>query len=278
MHFTLIVTSFKNDEQLVRLFDSLSRQSSFNHIIHLIYVNQNNFKTSLPLKDSIFLTEILTSRLSLSKARNTGLQECGVTDILAFPDDDCWYSDGIFDSVCEYFNVSNISNVNTNVYDPLLGKYYGSRTKKRVTIDSINIYFLPISVGIFVRFSDFSNARFNENFGVGSKYGCGEETLYLIEGGVVEKGGVYDGSLSVFHEVEDEGSADYLKIKTYSYGFGAMIRESFRLNSLGSLVSILTLFVRSTGACFLFLLKGDTSKALLYFYRSVYAFKGFLFK
>ena len=275
MHFTLIVTSFNNDRQLSRLFDSLNSQVPSDFSIHVIYVNQNNSRTRLILKNKIACTEILTSRLSLSSARNIGLERAGPTDILAFPDDDCWYANSFFKSVSSYFSNSDISNLSLNVYDPLSKKYYGSRPDRKVKINSINIYFLPISVGIFVRFSEFSGLRFNEEFGVGSKYGCGEETLYLISG-EAQKNGVYDGSLSVFHEVDE--MVGLSKVKSYSYGFGAMIRESVAINYFGSLMALIVLLFRSLVAFFWFLLKRDKYKTHLYFYRTWYVFKGFWLK
>jgi hypothetical protein len=278
MRFGLVVTS-RNISILDRFLISLNKSDLGSNEVCLIVVNQTNSKCHFNVTNkNIEIHEIISRPVSLSLARNIGLRMLSDVDILGFPDDDCWYSDTILSDISRYFSDQSISALCVNVFDPLLGQYYGSRPSVIKKINSVNIYTLPISVGIFVKFSDFKNIKFNEDFGVGAKYGSGEETLYLIDGGVLNKHFIYDGTLLVFHEVESEVDIDYLKIKTYSYGFGAMIRESFKLNSLGALVSISTLLVRSTGACFLFLLKGDKSKALLYFYRSVYTFKGFLFK
>lgn len=221
MKFALIVTS-QNFKYITRLLGSLEKQSWVDGIT-VIYVNQVG--TPLESKSNsqrYTLKELIVKPMSLSEARNVGLKALENEEFIGFPDDDCWYGHDVISNVADIFKLSGADVVCLNVYDPISGQYYGNRSRVRKWVSRWTLYSLPISVGIFCKNHYVQNHCFHNNFGVGARFGCGEETLYIADS-VYNRKCFYDGLQDVYHEVPH--SFAHAKVLKYSYGFAKMIKE-----------------------------------------------------
>jgi len=101
MRFSLIVATVGRTPELERLFQSLERQTFRD--FEVVVVDQNSDDRLLTIIDAFahgFTIRRLTCAPGLSHARNLGLHEAQ-GDIVAFPDDDCWYPDGVLAFVDE---------------------------------------------------------------------------------------------------------------------------------------------------------------------------------
>jgi GT2 family glycosyltransferase len=91
MRFSLVVATVNRTAELARFLAALAEQTYTN--FELIVVDQNlddRLRLVLAPYDSRFTIVHLHAALGVSHARNVGLQQsCG--EIVAFPDDDCWY-------------------------------------------------------------------------------------------------------------------------------------------------------------------------------------------
>ncbi len=227
MNISLIVTAQGDCKNINRLFKSLEeniincKQHSKINIIFIAQDIKSN-EMVLPYNLSESIKVIHADRMSLSKARNIGLQyvNCPV-DLIGFPDDDCWYPADFFHHLIKvYINKSQI--IITSVYDPFAKKHYGGRNfQKIVKINSWNILKIPLSVAIFIPIIniDCLKVKFIENIGAGNIIGSGEESIYLAHHmTILEKRATFFPALRVFHE--NENSINLKKTYLYSIGFG----------------------------------------------------------
>ena len=169
---------------------------------------------------------------SLSAARNAGIKEIPDEEsgVIAFPDDDCWYNPTVVSAALE--NLKEYDFVSMGIYDPIKRKGFGKhRTlNEKCVLYEANVLLKPISVSIFCKFRDKKEIPlFDEKFGVGTDWGSGEETDFLLQLLYTGKRGFYDSTDAVFHETDREKDFDAAVTYKYSVGFAAMAVKSLVL-------------------------------------------------
>ena len=225
--FNLIMTTQNIDgEKTKRFFDSLNAMTGDIREKLFLYIINQDKRPAAGL--TIKYKEIFTDKCSLSKARNLGLAQLPEEPgIIAFPDDDCWYSDSILKFVEE--NINNNDFICTGVFDPYKGISYGNNRplKTRTAIDEANALLLPISVGIFYKYSAVDEIPFfDERFGVGTDWGSGEETDFVLQLLKDGKRGEYNSFDCVYHEAERDKDFNVSSIYKDALGFAAMAEKS----------------------------------------------------
>jgi glycosyltransferase involved in cell wall biosynthesis len=226
----------------------------------------------------ILLSELQSgSRIPLSKARNVGLPHLS-GDIIAFPDDDCWYEPNLLANVANFFRDNpEIDCICTNVYDPVRRSVYGKRpvgVTRRVSFT--NLFRLGISVGIFVRREalELAGAYFDERLGAGTPIGSGEETELL--GRLLSRGCrvEYVGDIQVYHPVHHYSKADVRKSYDYGVGFGHVNGRLLSAGHPGVLWGFAEVFARSFLGTVLYL--PDPVRRAVYWNRMRGILSGFL--
>ena len=100
--FDLVVATIGRTEELARLLETLAAQSSRD--FRVILIDQNDDGRLEPIieryRDDIDLIH-LASKPGLSRARNVGLRSLQA-DVIAFPDDDCWYPPDLLGRVADF--------------------------------------------------------------------------------------------------------------------------------------------------------------------------------
>ena len=104
--FSLIIATFGRSAELERLLESLVLQDQA--ALEVIVVDQNRddrvrqvlaaFKERLPIIHRV-------SEPGATRARNVGLASAS-GDIIGFPDDDCWYPEGVLARISDFFATS----------------------------------------------------------------------------------------------------------------------------------------------------------------------------
>jgi glycosyltransferase involved in cell wall biosynthesis len=217
--------------------------------------------------------------VSLSRARNIGLSHAA-GEIVAFPDDDCWYPVGVIARVLSRFTASRIGGLCVRLIDPLAGRPLGRTRPPDVTfpVNTRNILQIPIGSCIFARRTaiETTSARFDERFGVGCRWGSGEDNdivHQLIWGGLDV---LYDGALSVYHENPVITPSAMRKSFRYGVGFGALACKFVRMRTLGHLPFVGEAIFRAAGGTVLSLLSGKWLRACFYMGRIAGVFTGAL--
>ncbi len=214
----------------------------------MILVDQNPDDRLLPVlaEHRNLHIEHLRSGRGLSRGRNAGL-ESARGDILAVPDDDCWYGPDLLSDIASFFERNVQFDVELTSVRDQNGKLRGPRRRSRVACecDTRTIWSNGISFNAFWRRS-VSDAigGFDERLGAGSEtvYQSGEETDYFLRALESDFRIHFNPGLSVFHPLL---SVERTIAQTYPYalGTGYVLRKhqcnvyrlcrDFLLNSFG---------------------------------------------
>jgi len=216
----------------MRFLEGLERQS-YRHF-RLIVVDQNadnRVEQILFEKQFSFPTLYLHSTPGLSRARNMGLKYVAA-DLVAFPDDDCWYADDLLAGVAEIFEAHP-------EWDGITGKASsGSGAPSQWkwdaaagAIDKYNVWQRGISITVFLRRKVVQQVgEFDERIGIGSgtPWGAGEETDYLLRALQLNFYLQYLPShILVYHpdEIPNYSPQDCEKALQYGAGMGFVLRK-----------------------------------------------------
>ncbi len=231
MRFSLILATVGRTVEIERLLESLVDQ----HVgdLELIVVDQNDDSRLQPVIEkysTIFSTIHITVGRGLSKARNIGLRHA-TGDVIAFPDDDCWYPSGTLARVQQQLSDKRLlAGITGRSVSPSGAPTSGRWEIKSGLVTRANAFRRAISFTIFLRRSAVLNHSFDETLGLGAQtpWGAGEETDYLLQ--VIDNGGevLYDPELTVYHPPVGAGPYDAparRKARSYGRGMGRVLRK-----------------------------------------------------
>lgn len=273
----LVVATIGRTGELERFLGSAAAQTY--RRLRVIVVDQNP-DDRLEAILSPFASELeirhLRAERGLSRARNLGLAEVS-SDLVAFPDDDCWYPPDLLARVVERFEAhrdwdglsacctDSDGRPSTMLWDRRAGR-----------IDRFNVWRRAISTSVFLRRAVVEIVGpFREELGAGSgtEYGSGEESDYLLR--ALEAGFElqYDPCIEVHHESPrpDFSRAARTKAHRSGVGHGHVLRRHdyprwFALYRVAQLVA----------GSLVFLLTGRAARARFYFAMALGRAKGWL--
>jgi len=242
MKFSFILATKDRAGEVEKFIRSLADQS-YEHF-ELIVVDQNeDDRLQSILAEAQIRSRItyLRSEPGLSRARNVGIA-CATGDILAFPDDDCWYPDGLLARVVSEFQSDPLVAGFTGRSEDGRGQGSGGRfCRRRGRVDIENVWKRGISYTIFLRSSICAAVGpFDEELGVGARtrFGSGEETDYLIRAVKLGFDIRYLPDLLVFHPNPILYNRNHRR-KAFRYGVGmGRVLSKHRYNILFSLYTI----------------------------------------
>lgn len=183
MKFSLLLGTYGSRlKELDFLFESLDRQTYRN--FELIVGSQTNFEEieELLKKHSFEYKHVHADGIGCSNSRNATM-DLATGDVYTFTDDDCWYLDNTLEIVKSYFDEYNPDIASFQHYDPIEKKstinypkekilgISRMQTLKQATLD---MWFNSKSI-------DPHTHKFDERFGIGTKYNSGEENIYIMD-------------------------------------------------------------------------------------------------
>ncbi len=273
--FSLIVATLNRVDELERLLSSLDSQAYKE--FEVIIVDQNPDDRILPVlqRHANLSTRHLRSSRGLSRARNVGLP-FAKGDIIAFPDDDCWYPPQLLASVARWFNENPGFGALFAVLREADGTPVGPTWPDSPCLATRkNLVALGISPNAFMRrtVTDAIGA-FNENIGIGAPtpYQSGEDMDYFLRPLDMGFQMMFEPSLTVHHPSFHD--PERLRRSTYGYALGGAY--VLRLHGY-SIWYFLKLVSRSLGGAVLSLLKLDFFHAHIYLLRAVGQLRGYVF-
>ena len=229
--FTLIIPTLGRTVELDRLFASLAAQDFPR--FHCLVIDQNAgnlIDEVLGRWWSRMNIRRLHSLPGASRSRNLGLLHA-TGDIVAFPDDDCWYPDGLLSAVAAWFEEHPEFGILTVGARDDEGIASGNRwLRKRCEIRRHNAFRTTFCSTIFVRRAVACvGDRFDETIGPGSAIGChgGDETDYILDLLNRSVRGFFDGRWHVGHPRRDmlSGQIDGGRAVAYGRGMGYVLRK-----------------------------------------------------
>lgn len=226
-----IVATLGRSDELKPLLSSLASQT---HVPdEVIIVDQNgddrlapilaSFEQKLPVKH----LHLPTLR-GVNNARNEGLSHAS-SDVVIFPDDDCWYPDDFIEHGLQIMKEQSAEIVSGRAADKQGNDVNGNFQPFASWVDRQNIWQTQIEWVVFAKRSLLNSIQgYDPNLGVGAYYGSCEGqdvSLRAIASGARQ---YYDPSLYGFHKPFDRGSfsneALYAKARTYGRGMGYVQR------------------------------------------------------
>ena len=240
MKLSLILATVGRSADVEILIASLANQTDRN--FELIIVDQNHDeRLGLHIKNGIAQgLDIRHERLyppSLSAARNLGISVAR-HEILAFPDDDCWYEPEVIERVRKRFNATpKVAGLIACWIEQMEGlernAAFGQleldawRQFKGGDASSITLFFLR---ELFDQLGGF-----DERLGLGGWYGAAEETDFVLRALVSDALLVREPGVRVHHHFEVAPPKDWSKnrraVRNSARGIGA-IYAKHRLSSL----------------------------------------------
>jgi glycosyltransferase involved in cell wall biosynthesis len=271
---TLIVATLGRSCELERLLGSLEKQSYRSFEVIIVDQNEDDrLAFTLQSHPGLRLRHLHSPR-GLSRGRNVGLAHAS-GDIVAIPDDDCWYPENLLASVATWFDshpeFSGVSGIKRAADDTPVGPRW---PKRACEVFAKTLWQCGISSAVFMRRTLTDRVGlFDENIGVGAptRYQSGEETDYLLRALECGLRIAYEPAISVHHPPLN--SIDRLQRNTYNFALGAgyvMRRHGF------SWWYLCDRLMRSLGGSAVSLMRGDIALAGIYWKRSMGQFQGYL--
>ena len=222
--FSLIVPTLGRTTEAAELFASIVDQKR--NDIELIIVDQNNDDRIVPLlaalPKSITVLHLRQSEKNISLARNTGL-DAARGEIIAFPDDDCWYPSGLLDRVDAWFEENPAYSVLATGALDADGIPSGNRwIQDACDISPVNVLRTTFCSSLFIAEPTGSRAtRFD------IKLNRGEETDYILRLLATGLRGRFDRRLHVHHPRRDmlSGTVSRTRAMSYGAGMGRLVRR-----------------------------------------------------
>ena len=257
--------------QLERFLKALDAQTHCGY--ELIVVDQNKDRRLSPvlsLYQKNFSILHLRSEPGLSRARNVGLRHVS-GDVVAFPDDDCWYPPDLLERVAAFLDDHpELSGVTVRQGGSHKQTGAARYDKEAGLLTLANIWRRAVSSAMFFRRSVVETVGgFDETLGVGAGtlWEGGEDIDYPLRAVVSGYNIYYRPDIHVFHP--ELPGHDYLQLADRAYRYGAGIGRVWRKHDY-PLWLVAYYLLRPIGGAILSVTMGHKGKARYH----VSAFRG----
>lgn len=231
MKVSLIMPTINRRDELRVFLESIENQTYKDFELIVIDQNPNEliFDVIKEFQKKLDIKYIRSEQKGLSFNRNKGLILAD-GDIIGFPDDDCEYPTDILEKVIKFFE----ENKDYKIFScKTLEKYknYGTgiMASDETDIEYLNVEETVKSITFFVNFKFEDLTLFDVELGVGSYFGSGEETDYVLN--LLHKGfrGRYFPNEIIYHPAKKGNYDDLERAYNYSLGYGALVKKEVKL-------------------------------------------------
>jgi glycosyltransferase involved in cell wall biosynthesis len=269
IRFSLVVATYGRTTEIATFLASVVRQRRDD--IEIILVDQNAddrlMEAIVAVEDRLTIRHIRTAVRNVSAARNLGL-DAARGEIVAFPDDDCWYPDHLLDRIDQWFGrFPQYSILAVGAVDDE-GIPSGNRwIQSSCEINPWNSLRTTFCSSLFVSaVAESRKVRFDP------RIARGEETDFILRLLTTGVRGRFDRSLSIRHPRRDMLSGTVSKERAVSYGAG--MGRLVRRHSLTALWAILLAYDLIRAG--LVVLRGRPADAVFCVAHARGLFKGFM--
>jgi hypothetical protein len=222
--FSLVIPTLGRTTEVTEVLASIVDQNRSD--IEVIVVDQNDDDRLIPLMealpDDMAVVHIRLKEKSLSMARNAGL-EAASGEIIAFPDDDCWYPPDLLNRVDSWFKANRQYAVLAVGALDNEGLSSGNRwLQDACDISPLNAMRTTFASSLFISTVQAPRAlRFDP------KLPAGEETDFILRLLATGLRGRFDRSLHIHHPRRDmlSGTVSRERARKYGMGMGIVVRR-----------------------------------------------------
>jgi glycosyltransferase involved in cell wall biosynthesis len=224
LRFSLIVATLGRTTELEKLFASIAAQGRKD--VEIVVVDQNDDSRLDPViakvSESIAVIRLRAAEKNVSRARNIGMDAAG-GEILAWPDDDCWYPSGLLDEVDRWYQGHSKYSIFSVGARDAEGISSGNRwIQDSCDITAFNSLRTTFCSSLFISNSDAcKKTRFDEGLN------RGEETDFVLRLLRMGLRGKFEKKFHVCHPRRDmlSGTVSVERAKSYGSGMGALARR-----------------------------------------------------
>jgi glycosyltransferase involved in cell wall biosynthesis len=267
--FSVVVATLDRTEELARLLGTIRDQQRQD--VEIILVDQNEDDRLIPIVKSLGVEQLLHhlkfSQKNVSAARNAGL-DATTGEIVAFPDDDCWYPANLLNEVDAWFRANDEYAVLAVGALDDKGHSSGNRwIQDACDIKSWNCLRTTFCSSLFISAVARSReVRFDHALT------RGEETDFILRLLATGLRGRFDRTLQIVHPRRDmmSGTVSIERATSYGAGMGRLVRRH-------SLVGLwASLLVYDLARAFYVSLRGKSGDAAFCFAHAKGLFQGFV--
>ncbi len=231
MRFSLVLATIGRVCELERFLQALDTQTYRD--FELIVVDQNPDDRLVPILQKYqgrFSLIHLRSKRGLSRARNVGLKHLS-GEMVAFPDDDCWYPPDLLEKVAGFLDVHRqLAGLLVRSVDQNGNPTTIKGDINHQSLSKFNVWWLAVSFAIFLRRSVVNQVNlFDESLGVGAgtPWGAGEEVDYLLRAINAGLKLYYTPDFCVYHlePVAHYDAKAFRRAYKYASGGGRVMRK-----------------------------------------------------
>lgn len=225
--FSLIVATFGRLNELKIFLDSLICQSLACSDFEVFIIDQNTDGLIDSLisdyKKNLQIQHIKSEKKGLSFNRNIGIMASS-GHYVCVPDDDCiYYPDTLQKAWEEIVKFDSPDMIIGKVFDRKSNKHVFKKTPlKSEPITQKNFYQITTSITLFFKKNEI---RFDEEFGVGSKYYANEDGDIILSFIAQNKRVMYSPNIECNHPPYNANNTTKEKLYNYGIGFGAMCKK-----------------------------------------------------
>lgn len=228
---SVIVPTYGRYNELDTLLSSLVNQQCNKDLFEVIIADQNDKIDIHPLikkfQNTLNLNYIKLEIKGISFAKNRGIEQ-SKGSIITFADDDCSYYPDTISNVFEVFQ--KLPSV-----DIFFGKLFDRSRKKNVMRSwkvqplSLNKFNFHVNYCAITCFTRLKHLKFDEQFGIGSRYNMGEELDYIMQALNKNYSILYHPKIEIWHPELNIKVMPKDKVYNYAVGYGAVIRKNMNI-------------------------------------------------
>jgi glycosyltransferase involved in cell wall biosynthesis len=222
--FSLVIPTLGRTTEVTEVFASIVNQNRRD--IEMIVVDQNDDDRLVPLIEAlppdIAIRHIRLKEKSLSMARNAGLAVAS-GEIIAFPDDDCWYPSDLLNRVDNWFRANSQYAVLAVGALDNEGLSSGNRwLQDACDISPLNAMRTTFASSLFI-----SALQATRTLRFDPKLPAGEETDFILRLLATGLRGRFDRALHIHHPRRDmlSGTVSRERARKYGAGMGMVVRR-----------------------------------------------------
>ena len=244
MKFSFIIGTLNRSHELKYCIESLLAQDYQD--FEIIIVDQSDNDKTEDLTKVFNSKQIKYYRVGfhgLSKARNYALERCS-GDFVCLTDDDAYYSKDYLSALKKHFEDNPNSIISGYMWNAVENIDFIDYSKLKIDRSLSTRQIIrncPSPAITFPKKIVDEIGMFDEDFGVGAKYGAGEETDFLLRAFWHGYNTIYYRDIKVDHPHKDalifkDESSEERKEYNYSFGIGAMYRKQFAIGKKSKLL------------------------------------------
>ena len=231
LEISLIIPTYGRKMEVEELLNSLTKQDCNLDSFEVLIMDQNDTIDLEPVASKyaqqLNIHHIKVEIKGIAHSKNMGLKLANA-NIVTFPDDDCtFYPDTISTALKVMGNNPEVDILYGQLYDRSSAtKIMRNWSNKSLKLNKINFH---LNYSAVTCFSRQKQLFFDERFGVGSKYGVGEELDYVMQALNKSLHVIYTPLVEIWHPQLNVEAMTSSKAFYYAKGYGATFRKNFSL-------------------------------------------------